>query len=144
MSVAFHLAERGLKPVILERKEIAAGATGRSLSLLYWVKATTWESLDSFEVFVSDGTTTMTALSLVGAALDTVEVFDVTPAIWTPLNFAIPDTMGSILTVSIEVDHNSGVENIFVDQFSIKGIPAPGTLALLGMGGLLAGRRRRS
>jgi len=30
VSVAFHLAERGLKPVILERREIASGATGRS------------------------------------------------------------------------------------------------------------------
>ena len=34
VSVAFHLAERGLKPVILERKEIAAGATGRSSGLV--------------------------------------------------------------------------------------------------------------
>lgn len=34
LSAAFHLAERGLKPVILERKEIAAGATGRSSGLV--------------------------------------------------------------------------------------------------------------
>ena len=34
VSVAFHLAERGLKPVILERKEIASGATGRSSGLV--------------------------------------------------------------------------------------------------------------
>ena len=34
VSVAFHLAERGLKPVILERREIASGATGRSSGLV--------------------------------------------------------------------------------------------------------------
>jgi len=34
VSIAFHLAERGLKPVILERKEIACGATGRSSGLV--------------------------------------------------------------------------------------------------------------
>ncbi|MEW6403074.1 MAG: FAD-binding oxidoreductase [Chloroflexota bacterium] len=34
VSIAFHLAERGMKPVILERKEIAAGATGRSSGLV--------------------------------------------------------------------------------------------------------------
>jgi len=34
VSVAFHLAERGLKPVILERREIAFGATGRSSGLV--------------------------------------------------------------------------------------------------------------
>lgn len=34
VSVAFHLAERGLKPAILERKEIGCGATGRSSGLV--------------------------------------------------------------------------------------------------------------
>jgi sarcosine oxidase subunit beta len=34
LSTAFHLAERGVKPVILERKEIASGATGRSSGLV--------------------------------------------------------------------------------------------------------------
>jgi len=34
LSTAFHLAERGLKVVVLERREIAAGATGRSSGLV--------------------------------------------------------------------------------------------------------------
>ena len=29
-SIAFHLAQRGLKPTVLERRFVAAGATGRS------------------------------------------------------------------------------------------------------------------
>ncbi|HNA90304.1 MAG TPA: FAD-dependent oxidoreductase [Anaerolineales bacterium] len=33
-SIAFHLAERGLKPVILERKSVASGATGHSSGLV--------------------------------------------------------------------------------------------------------------
>ncbi len=33
-SLAFHLAQRGLKPLVLERKFIAAGATGRSSGLV--------------------------------------------------------------------------------------------------------------
>jgi glycine/D-amino acid oxidase-like deaminating enzyme len=34
ISTAFHLAERGLKPVILERREIGYGATGKSSGLV--------------------------------------------------------------------------------------------------------------
>lgn len=34
VSIAFHLAERGLKPVILERKTVASGATGYSSGLI--------------------------------------------------------------------------------------------------------------
>ena len=34
ISAAFHLAERGLKPVILERREIGYGATGKSSGLV--------------------------------------------------------------------------------------------------------------
>ncbi len=33
-SLAFHLAQRGLKPLVLERKFVAAGATGRSSGLV--------------------------------------------------------------------------------------------------------------
>jgi sarcosine oxidase subunit beta len=33
-SIAFHLAERGLKPLIVERKSVASGATGRSSGLI--------------------------------------------------------------------------------------------------------------
>ncbi len=34
VSIAFHLAERGLKPIILERKTVASGATGHSSGLV--------------------------------------------------------------------------------------------------------------
>lgn len=34
ISIAFHLAERGLRPVILERKTVASGATGHSSGLV--------------------------------------------------------------------------------------------------------------
>ncbi len=34
VSIAFHLAERGLKPLILERKTVASGATGHSSGLI--------------------------------------------------------------------------------------------------------------
>ncbi|MBK9210804.1 MAG: FAD-binding oxidoreductase [Anaerolineales bacterium] len=34
VSIAFHLAERGLKPLILERKTVASGATGHSSGLV--------------------------------------------------------------------------------------------------------------
>lgn len=34
ISIAFHLAERGLKPLILERKTVASGATGHSSGLV--------------------------------------------------------------------------------------------------------------
>ncbi len=53
-SLAFHLAQRGLKPLVLEKKFVAAGATGRSSGLVrmhydfHLEAALVWESFQYF------------------------------------------------------------------------------------------------
>ena len=54
ISTAFHLAERGLKPVILERREIGAGATGKSSGLVrmhYDLEVESRLAWESFQYF---------------------------------------------------------------------------------------------
>ncbi len=53
-SLAFHLVQRGLKPIILEKKFIAAGATGRSSGLIrmhYDVRQDSELAWESFRYF---------------------------------------------------------------------------------------------
>ncbi len=54
VSIAFHLAERGLKPLILERKTVASGATGHSSGLVrmhYDLKAESELAFVSFDKY---------------------------------------------------------------------------------------------
>ncbi len=54
ISTAFHLAERGLKPVILERREIGYGATGKSSGLVrmhYDLEVESRLAWESFQYF---------------------------------------------------------------------------------------------
>ena len=56
-SIAFHLAERGLKPVILERKVPASGATGHSSGLVrmhYDLAAESELTFKSYEIYFND------------------------------------------------------------------------------------------
>ena len=48
------------------------------------------------------------------------------------------------VTLMVELESNSGSESLYLDNIVFKtGIPTPGSLALLGLGGLAATRRRR-
>ena len=56
-SIAFHLAERGLKPAILERKVTASGATGHSSGLVrmhYDLAAESDLTFKSYQIYFSD------------------------------------------------------------------------------------------
>ena len=56
-SLAFHLAERGLKPAILERKVTASGATGHSSGLVrmhYDLAAESDLTFKSYKIYFSD------------------------------------------------------------------------------------------
>jgi sarcosine oxidase subunit beta len=56
-SLAFHLAERGLKPAILERKVTASGATGHSSGLVrmhYDLAAESELTFKSYQIYFSD------------------------------------------------------------------------------------------
>ncbi len=57
-------------------------------------------------------------------------------------SFAIGGT-GSLLTIEVDMTTTSSFEPLAIDNIRINAIPAPGALALLGLGGLVATRRRR-
>jgi hypothetical protein len=50
---------------------------------------------------------------------------------------------GSVMTVRLTVNTDGGSEAFVMDNMSLT-IPTPGALALFGLGGLVAGRRRRA
>ena len=50
---------------------------------------------------------------------------------------------GSTLDLQVVISLDSGDEDIAIDNVGVTGVPTPGSLALLGMGGLVAARRRR-
>ena len=48
------------------------------------------------------------------------------------------------VTLMVELESNSGSESLYLDNIVFKtGIPTPGSLALIGLSGLAATRRRR-
>lgn len=51
---------------------------------------------------------------------------------------------GSTLTITFTAGANNGGSEVFIfDNVTVNGVPTPGTAALLGLGGLVATRRRR-
>jgi len=50
----------------------------------------------------------------------------------------------SAVNIDFLADTNSGSETIYLDNVRVTGIPTPGTVAMLGLGGLAAARRRRA
>jgi len=50
---------------------------------------------------------------------------------------------GSTLDLRAVISLDSGDEDIAIDNVGVTGVPTPGSLALLGLGGLAAARRRR-
>ena len=87
----------------------------------------------------------------------TIEVFNGTTLLATEtFDTATPDLMttfigfsdlGSDITsvhvIGNTVDPLAGVAQQFIDNLSFGSVPTPGSLAILGLGGLAAGRRRR-
>lgn len=122
------------------------GFTSRTVDVKYWINGGTgFEDDDSFVITLSDGVSTVTALSLVGeVALESAASADDGSNNWQSLSFDLDAAgLGPVVTLTISADTNSSSENIFLDNIGFKGVPTPGVAGLLGLGGLLAARRRR-
>lgn len=113
--------------------------TNVTVSLDYWVADTGFEADDSFSVVANGNTELLLGeiglenANLIGDTGNTAE--------WNFLSFGVT---GSSLDLVINVDTNSGSENVHIDNISIEGdlIPEPASMLLIGLGALGLIRRR--
>jgi hypothetical protein len=128
----------------------ATGNTNITVSFNYWINGgTSFEDspTDMFFADLTDGTTTVSILSLLnGTAINAQGSADDGTDNWKLASISNVETLGldiSQLQLIISNDCDSSSENIFVDNISFTGVPTPGSMALLGVGGLVGLRRRR-
>lgn len=117
-----------------------AGYENLMLCLDYFVQSTGWESDDVLRIWVTvDGTTDIDLVNTAGSDIDDLDIEDR----WITSSLSLDGYATAQLHV--ELDSNSGSESVYFDNILFKGdlIPTPGSIVLLGLGGLAMGRRRR-
>ncbi|MCA9276099.1 MAG: PEP-CTERM sorting domain-containing protein [Phycisphaerales bacterium] len=109
-----------------------------SLCLDYFVQETGWESDDRIRIWVNADGTEIDLLNTMGSDIDDLGIEDG----WRT---AVLNLTGFVnVTLHVELESNAATEALYLDNIVFKtGVPAPGALALLGLGGLAATRRRR-
>ena len=99
------------------------GFGGVTLDLNYWINNTGFESDDRFAVALSDSSTSVTALEILGDDLELAAAPDTTT--WSLLSVDIDnliETAGldeSEIVLTVSVDTNSSSENIFIDDVAV-------------------------
>jgi len=119
----------------------AVGSTGfENITMDLYVQETGWEIDDSIRIWaVVDGGVEIDLFSTIGQDINDLGI----EGSWMAMDFAL--TGYTSVQLNIELESNSGSENIYIDNISWNGfIPSPGTVSLFAMGGLAATRRRRS
>jgi len=111
-----------------------------NVNLDLWVQTTGYEANDSIRVWVTvDGGTEIDILNTIGSDINDLGI----EGSWMTLGLDLSAWTTAVL--SIELESNSASEAIFVDNVRfIDKIPTPGALALFGIAGLSASRRRRA
>lgn len=110
------------------------------MSMDIYVQATGWETDDSIHVWLEvDGGTTIDLLNTIGSDVNDLGI----EGAWMSLNYDL--SLYTQATLYVELESNSGSEAIYLDNVSFQStVPAPGAMALLGLGGLVGARRRRA
>ena len=95
------------------------GETNRQFSLSYWVASTGYEASDLFEVTLSDGTNSFTALSISEPELEA------NGGTWETLTVDLEDLIatqgfGETFAVTVSAATNSGSERIFIDDLTFS------------------------
>ena len=109
-----------------------------SLCMDIFVQETGWEADDRIRIWVDAGGTEIDLLNTAGQDIDDLGIEDA----WQTLTLDLTGYLSA--TLHVEIDSNSASESLYLDNIMFKtGVPTPGSLALLGLGGLAAGRRRR-
>ncbi|UTW56560.1 hypothetical protein [Kordiimonas sp. SCSIO 12610] len=104
-----------------------SGFQNRTVSLNYFINDTGYESDDAFTITISDGTTTVTVLDFGEAELEGNASADDGSANWNTLNIDLDQIIAdngldaTNITLTVNVDTNSGSENIFVDNIAFEG-----------------------
>jgi uncharacterized protein (TIGR03382 family) len=131
---------------IIKQANIGIGQVnaGDEITISFWAKGINAAGGVNFAEFFSeiDGGGTSASQILGGAPLFASETD------WTFyefVTFAGPNVSGGVtLQFTATTGANIGsTSELFIDNVSVTVIPAPGAMALLGMGGLVATRRRR-
>jgi hypothetical protein len=109
-----------------------------SMCIDYFVQETGWEDNDRVRIWVDADGTEIDIINTMGTDIDDLGI----EGAWTT---GFVDLTGFVnVTLMVELESNSGSESLYLDNIVFKtGIPAPGALAFLGLGGLAAARRRR-
>ncbi|MBL4591999.1 MAG: hypothetical protein JKY96_08575 [Phycisphaerales bacterium] len=113
-----------------------AGTWGVTMD--FYITETGWESDDSIRVWITGDAGTIDILNTIGSDIDDLLIEDS----WLALSLDLSAYTNA--TLHVELESNSGSEAIYIDNVVFSGIPTPGTAALLGLGGLVATRRRRA
>ncbi len=114
-----------------------AGSWGMSMDI--FVNESGWEADDSIHIWVEvDGGTTVDLINTTGSDIDDLGI----EAAWMTLNIDLSSY--TTATLFVELESNSGSENLYLDNVVFSAVPTPGAFALLGLGGLVGARRRRA
>ena len=115
---------------------LTAVAGADSVSLDFWLNSTGWETTEPNVDFLTITAGGEVGLDTTGTDIDDLEI----EGEWRTLTWTGLTDSEVVITFS----SNSGAETLMIDNVVWEGeaIPAPGALALLGLGGLVARRRR--
>ncbi len=108
-----------------------------SVCLDLFVQETGWESDDRIRIWVVAGGNEIDLLNTTGSDIDDLGI----EGGWDTLTLDLTGFLEA--TLHVELESNAATEAIFLDNIVFKTIPTPGSLALLGLGGFAATRRRR-
>ncbi len=114
----------------------ASGFSSRQLAFNYWINDTGYEADDSFSAALSDGTTTVSLLTLGEPELEAQASADGLNTPWQSFTVDLDALIAAnsldetALSLVISTDTNAGVENIFVDDIAFTGTAGPSVPAI--------------
>lgn len=117
-----------------------AGYMNLSVCIDFFAQETGWEQDDYFRIWVTvDGSTELDLINTTGSDIDDLGI----EGAWITSQISLDGY--STAQLHFELESNSSSEALYIDSIRFKGdlIPAPGSMVLLGLGGLAMRRRRR-